>query len=194
MKIKKVIPCLILVFNLLIGCEEKPYFKEIVSNKNVTISIREIEGERFKVLNIPLEFSLNLNQKDVKDVGIYYYINYKRAMDPQDYLIYNGETNKPIFAIEDLESGKYPKSIYIVDRRFRLTNEQAIEMINKYASNQSLINLKTKNDTISLVSYKKFREDYPGFLEKMRKEPDTLKLSIGFRKGREEVFSEKINW
>lgn len=191
---KKMIPYLILVFNLLIGCEEKPYFKEIVSDKNVTISIREIEGERVIVLNIPIEFSLNLNQKDVKDVGVYCIIDNKLALELEDYLIYNGETNKTIFAIEDLEYGKYPKSIYIVDRRFRLTNTQAAEMVNKYTSNQSLIRLKTQNDTISLVSYRKFREDYPKFLEKMREEPDTLKLSIGFSKGREEVFSEKINW
>ncbi|MFV0531855.1 MAG: hypothetical protein ACK5MD_10530 [Flavobacteriales bacterium] len=185
---------LISAFSILISCEEKPYFQEIISEKYVSISILEHEGESMFMLNVPIEFSLNLNQKDVKDVRIYYTVNNKRAMRVQDFLVYNGDTNEKLYAIEDLEYGKYPKSIYIIDRRLPLTKEKATEMLNKYTDNQSLNDLKAKNDTISLVSYRKFREDYPKFLEKMREEPDSLALSIAFSGGRAEVFGEKINW
>ncbi len=185
---------LALVISILAGCEERPYFKEIVSQKNVSISMRNIKGKNIRFLNVPIEFSLNLNRRDVKDVRIYYTVNHERAMRVRDFMVYNGDTDQKLYAIEDLGYGKYPKSIYIIDRRINLTNARAVELINKYAPEQMLSNLKTEKDTISLVPYKKFREDYPDFIALMREEPDSLELSIGFSKGREEVFGEKIHW
>ncbi len=185
---------LLLIFSLLLSCDEKAYFKEIISEKEVSISSYGHNGEKGYFLNIPIEFSINLNQKDIKDVRIYYVANGELAMRVGDYLVYNGDTDEIIFAIEDLEYGEYPKSIYIIDRRFALTPERLTELLNEYSPRQSLSSLKDKNDFIPLTSYKQFREDHPKFLQSMREEPDSLYLSIGFSKGRRETFRKKINW
>ncbi len=181
-------------FVTIVSCQQKPYFKEVVSEKSVTITMREVEGQKKYILNIPIEFELNLNQTDIKDVGIYYNKDSKRVQELFEYLVYNGDTNKVLFAIEDLGYGSYPNSIYVVDGLHELTDIQAKELLEKYAVKKSLLELKNKRDTIEVISYKKFRADHPDFINKMREKPDTLKLSIGFSKGREEVFAEQIKW
>ena len=192
---KRILSILILCFFGILSCQTKiPYFKNTVSKRNVTITMREVNKENVYILNIPIEFELNLNRKEIKDVGIYYDNNNKRVQYPFDYLVYDGETNKVLFAIEDLKYDSYPNSIYIVDGLNILTYEQAVELLKKYNVDKSLSKLKTKTDTIPLTPYKKFREDFPDFINKMKEIPDTLRLSIGFSNGIEEVFEEQIKW
>lgn len=187
------------IFSCNTGVQNQQYIKEIVSNNPVTISMREdylnsSEKKQTVVLNIPVEFQLNLNEKDVRDVRLYYLKDNRQLMRATDYLIYNGENKKPIYAFEDLEYPNYPKSVYIVDRQLAISSEKAEDMLQRYNPKASLSEIKSKVDTIEVVSYKKFREDYPDFIQRMRKQPDSIQLSIGFSKGRTKLVGERINW
>lgn len=194
---KKITPIyLFFILNSLISCNQKTYFKEVVSEKNVTLFKPEFsKTSEDLIISIPVEFNLYLNNfPEIKDVGIYYKKNGKRCEQIDDFVLRDGKTNKIIFAIEDLESPNYPESIYIVDRKMTIPKEKAQEMIKRYNITTSLKNIKSKNDTIKLVSYLKFKKDYPDFINELRKVPDSLVLSLGLSKGKSKVVKAKINW
>ncbi|MDR7371015.1 hypothetical protein [Flavobacterium aquidurense] len=180
-----------------LGCKSpnSPYFKEIISEKNITITtIRTDTNTDSLCLNIPIEFMLDLNSSNIKSVVIYYVIDDKQLMDVEDFLIYNGENNKIMYVMEDLEENIYPQSIYILQRKNRhIGKEKAESLLKKYNPTASISNIKF-GDTIKLVSYKKYIQDNPEFIKEMRKVPDSLILSIGFSGGKSKVVGEKIKW
>jgi hypothetical protein len=190
----KKISLIICILLFLSGCAEKKYFTEVVSTKKVTISMHEYLNEKYLTLNIPVEFELNLNHSEIKDVGIYWILNNKQLTDVEDYVVMNTENDKIIYAIEDKEYPNYPKSIYLLNRKNKISTEEALNLIKKYNPNVTLERIKSKKDTIPLVSYAQFRKDNLQFLKEMRKQSDSLILSIGFSGGKEKLFKEKINW
>ena len=179
---------------VIISCKNTSYIEEITSERNVGITLREYyDGEKGAVVTslgiiIPVEFKLDINYKDVrKTASLYYTRDGKPTATNGNYRIFNGDTNIPIFYEENNWGYPYfPSSIYLIDEKLDLTKEEAEAFIKKYHPTASVEEIKSDNDTIVLAPYSKFRKENPEFIEKLRKEPDTLTLRLSFKKIEEE--------
>ena len=188
----------------IISCKNTSYIEEITSERNVGITLREYyDGEKGAVVNslgiiIPVEFKLDINYKDVrKTASLYYTRDGKPTGDYENYRIFNGDTNIPIFYEENNWGYPYfPSSIYLIDEKLDLTKEEAEAFIKKYHPTASVEEIKSDKDTIVLAPYSKFRKENPEFIEKLRKEPDTLKLRLSFKKIEKEpqIIRKGIHW
>lgn len=187
----------------IISCKNTSYIEEITSERNVGITLREYyDGEKGAVVTslgiiIPVEFKLDINYKDVrKTASLYYTRDGKPTGDYENYRIFNGDTNIPIFYEENNWGYPYfPSSIYLIDEKLDLTKEEAEAFIKKYHPTASAEEIKSDKDTIVLAPYSKFRKENPEFIEKLRKEPDTLALYIRFKNEKEPLIIEKgIHW
>lgn len=184
------------------NCKEKKYFEEIVSEKKVTISkLRFPKGDEKEdlVINLPLEFNLYLNNfPNIWFVNIYYKKNNHLCSEVGDYLINDSQTNKPIFSFDNFENSKYPNypnGMYLVERKMKISKQEAQNLIKKYNPKTSVENIEGINDTIPLVSYKKFRADNPKFIEELRRIPDSITFVIKNRKEKNPIqIKAKINW
>ena len=188
---------------VIISCKNTSYIEEITSEINVGITLREYyDGEKGAVVTslgiiIPIEFKLDINYKDVrKTASLYYTRDGKPTGDYENYRIFNGDTNIPIFYEENNWGYPYfPSSIYLIDEKLDLTKEEAEAFIKKYHPTASAEEIKSDKDTIVLAPYSKFRKENPEFIEKLRKEPDTLTLYIRFKNEKEPLIIEKgIHW
>jgi lipoprotein len=187
----------------IISCKNTSYIEEITSERNVGITLREYyDGEKGAVVTslgiiIPVEFKLDINYKDVrKTASLYYTRDGKPTATNGNYRIFNGDTNIPIFYEENNWGYPYfPSSIYLIDEKLDLTKEEAEAFIKKYHPTASAEEIKSDKDTIVLAPYSKFRKENPEFIEKLRKEPDTLTLYIRFKNEKEPLIIEKgIHW
>ena len=187
----------------IISCKNTSYIEEITSERNVGITLRKYyDGEKGAVVTslgiiIPVEFKLDINYKDVrKTASLYYTRDGKPTGDYENYRIFNGDTNIPIFYEENNWGYPYfPSSIYLIDEKLDLTKEEAEAFIKKYHPTASAEEIKSDKDTIVLAPYSKFRKENPEFIEKLRKEPDTLTLYIRFKNEKEPLIIEKgIHW
>ena len=188
---------------VIISCKNTSYIEEITSERNVGITLREYyDGEKGAVVTslgiiIPVEFKLDINYKDVrKTASLYYTRDGKPTATNGNYRIFNGDTNIPIFYEENNWGYPYfPSSIYLIDEKLDLTKEDAEAFIKKYHPTASAEEIKSDKDTIVLAPYSKFRKENPEFIEKLRKEPDTLTLYIRFKNEKEPLIIEKgIHW
>ena len=187
----------------IISCKNTSYIEEITSERNVGITLRKYyDGEKGAVVTslgiiIPVEFKLDINYKDVrKTASLYYTRDGKPTATNGNYRIFNGDTNIPIFYEENNWGYPYfPSSIYLIDEKLDLTKEEAEAFIKKYHPTASAEEIKSDKDTIVLAPYSKFRKENPEFIEKLRKEPDTLTLYIRFKNEKEPLIIEKgIHW
>ena len=188
---------------VIISCKNTSYIEEITSERNVGITLRKYyDGEKGAVVTslgiiIPVEFKLDINYRDVrKTASLYYTRDGKPTGDYENYRIFNGDTNIPIFYEENNWGYPYfPSSIYLIDEKLDLTKEEAEAFIKKYHPTASAEEIKSDKDTIVLAPYSKFRKENPEFIEKLRKEPDTLTLYIRFKNEKEPLIIEKgIHW
>ncbi|PBI90986.1 hypothetical protein BSF41_16920 [Flavobacterium sp. ACN2] len=179
------------------NCKEKTYFKEVISGKNVSIAMAEFpkNNEDF-VLTIPLELSLYLNNfQNILRVGIYYEKDNRLCSEIDDYLLYESKTDKVIFSLDSYEYPNYPSGIYLIERKMKISKAKAKKLIEKYNSKASVEDIKTINDTISLVSYKNFREDNPEFVRELRRIPDSITFVIQNKKEKKPIqIKARINW
>ena len=187
----------------IISCKNTSYIEEITSERNVGITLRKYyDGEKGAVVTslgiiIPVEFKLDINYKDVrKTASLYYTRDGKPTGDYENYRIFNGDTNIPIFYEENNWGYPYfPSSIYLIDEKLDLTKEEAEAFIKKYHPTASVEEIKSDKDTIVLAPYSKFRKENPEFIEKLRKEPDTLTLYIRFKNEKEpKIIDKGIHW
>ena len=187
----------------IISCKNTSYIEEITSERNVGITLRKYyDDEKDTVVTtygivIPIEFKLDINYKDVrKTASLYYTRDGKPTATNGNYRIFNGDTNIPIFYEENNWGYPYfPSSIYLIDEKLDLTKEEAEAFIKKYHSTASAEEIKSDKDTIVLAPYSKFRKENPEFIEKLRKEPDTLTLYIRFKNEKEPLIIDKgIHW
>ncbi len=189
----------------IISCKNTSYYmEEIISERNVGITLRKYyDGEKGAVVTslgiiIPVEFKLDINYKDVrKTASLYYTRDGKPTATNGNYRIFNGDTNIPIFYEENNWGYPYfPSSIYLIDEKLDLTKEEAEAFIKKYHPTASVEEIKSDNDTIVLAPYSKFRKENPEFIEKLRKEPDTLTLRLSFKKIEKEpkIIDKGIHW
>ena len=194
---------ILIALQVIISCKNTSYIEEITSERNVGITLREYyDGEKGAVVTslgiiIPVEFKLDINYKDVrKTASLYYTRDGKPTATNGNYRIFNGDTNIPIFYEENNWGYPYfPSSIYLIDEKLDLTKEEAEAFIKKYHPTASAEEIKSDKDTIVLAPYSKFRKENPEFIEKLRKEPDTLALYIRFKNEKEPLIIEKgIYW
>ncbi|ATA82048.1 hypothetical protein CGC53_06670 [Capnocytophaga leadbetteri] len=194
---------ILIALQVIISCKNTSYIEEITSERNVGITLREYyDGEKGAVVTslgiiIPVEFKLDINYKDVrKTASLYYTRDGKPTATNGNYRIFNGDTNIPIFYEENNWGYPYfPSSIYLIDEKLDLTKEEAEAFIKKYHPTASAEEIKSDKDTIVLAPYSKFRKENPEFIEKLRKEPDTLALYIRFKNEKEPLIIEKgIHW
>nr|WP_314248175.1 hypothetical protein [Capnocytophaga leadbetteri] len=187
----------------IISCKNTSYIEEITSERNVGITLREYyDGEKGAVVTslgiiIPIEFKLDINYKNVrKTTSLYYTRDGKPTGDYENYRIFNGDTNIPIFYEENNWGYPYfPSSIYLVDDELNLTKEEAEAFIKKYRPTASAEEIKSDKDTIVLAPYSKFRKENPEFIEKLRKEPDTLTLWLSLKNEKEpKIIDKGIHW
>ena len=188
---------------VIISCKNTSYIEEITSERNVGITLREYyDGEKGAVVTslgiiIPIEFKLDINYKNVrKTTSLYYTRDGKPTGDYENYRIFNGDTNIPIFYEENNWGYPYfPSSIYLVDDELNLTKDEAEAFIKKYRPTASAEEIKSDKDTIVLAPYSKFRKENPEFIEKLRKEPDTLTLRLSFKNKKEpKIIDKGIHW
>ena len=194
---------ILIALQVIISCKNTSYIEEITSERNVGITLRKYyDDEKGAVVTslgiiIPVEFKLDINYKNIrKTTSLYYTRDGKPTGDYENYRIFNGDTNIPIFYEENNWGYPYfPNSIYLVDDELNLTKEEAEAFIKKYHPTASAEEIKSDKDTIVLAPYSKFRKENPEFIEKLRKEPDTLALYIRFKNEKEPLIIEKgIHW
>ena len=187
----------------IISCKNTSYIEEITSERNVGITLRKYyEIEKDTVVTtlgiiIPVEFKLDINYKNIrKTTSLYYTRDGKPTGDYENYRIFNGDTNIPIFYEENNWGYPYfPNSIYLVDDELNLTKDEAEAFIKKYRPTASAEEIKSDKDTIVLAPYSKFRKENPEFIEKLRKEPDTLTLRLSFKNKKEpKIIDKGIHW
>ena len=188
---------------VIISCKNTSYIEEITSERNVGITLREYyDGEKGAVVTslgiiIPVEFKLDINYKDVrKTASLYYTRDGKPTATNGNYRIFNGDTNIPIFYEENNWGYPYfPSSIYLIDEKLDLTKEEAEAFIKKYHPTASAEEIKSDKDTVVLAPYSKFRKENLEFIEKLRKEPDTLTLWLSLKNEKEpKIIDKGIHW
>lgn len=152
-------------------------------------------NSQYLVLLIPLEFELNINRSNFFSVTERYSKDGSYMSPSENYIFINGDNNKVMFTFDKFKPYNYPKKIILLERKNILTKEKALELIKKYNPNSTLENIKSKFDTIPLISYEKYRNDNPKFLDEMRKIPDTIVLRI-HKSGQSKTIVQKlkINW
>ncbi|ATA82050.1 hypothetical protein CGC53_06680 [Capnocytophaga leadbetteri] len=187
----------------IISCKNTSYIEEITSERNVGITLRKYyDDEKGAVVTslgiiIPVEFKLDINYKNIrKTTSLYYTRDGKPTGDYENYRIFNGDTNIPIFYEENNWGYPYfPNSIYLVDDELNLTKEEAEAFIKKYHPTASAEEIKSDKDTVVLAPYSKFRKENPEFIEKLRKEPDTLTLWLSLKNEKEpKIIDKGIHW
>lgn len=185
----------------LIGCNTAKQKEELIwkiSEREVSISLGKAFDNSHKdvfVINIPIEFDLNINHSNIKHVKFYYKtINETYGSEGYHYVIYNGDTGNPIFEKGQWGYPNYPHSIYILDRRFIINDEQVNNLLKAYKINRSIDDIKRSKDTIHLTSYDKFRKEYPNFIQKMDVVPDSLFMRVVSEKGEIKRIRKKIEW
>ena len=187
----------------IISCKNTSYIEEITSERNVGITLRKYyDDEKNTVVTtygivIPIEFKLDINYKNIRKTTSFRYIrDDKPTGDYENYRIFNGDTNIPIFYEEKNWGYPYfPNSIYLVDDELNLTKEEAEAFIKKYHPTASAEEIKSDKDTVVLAPYSKFRKENPEFIEKLRKEPDTLTLWLSLKNEKEpKIIDKGIHW
>ena len=188
---------------VIISCKNTSYIEEITSERNVGITLRKYyDDEKNTVVTtygivIPIEFKLDINYKNIRKTTSFRYIrDDKPTGDYENYRIFNGDTNIPIFYEEKNWGYPYfPNSIYLVDDELNLTKEEAEAFIKKYHPTASAEEIKSDKDTVVLAPYSKFRKENPEFIEKLRKEPDTLTLWLSLKNEKEpKIIDKGIHW
>ena len=187
----------------IISCKNTSYIEEITSERNVGITLRKYyDDEKDTVVTtygivIPIEFKLDINYKNIHKITSFRYIrDDKPTGDYENYRIFNGDTNIPIFYEEKNWGYPYfPNSIYLVDDELNLTKDEAEAFIKKYRPTASAEEIKSDKDTVVLAPYSKFRKENPEFIEKLRKEPDTLTLWLSLKNEKEpKIIDKGIHW
>ena len=108
-------------------------------------------------------------------------------------MVYNGDTDSIIYAIEDLQYNEYPKSIVLRQYNFRkISSEEAEKLLKKYGQ-KSLSTIKDYEE-VDLTSYKEFKKDHPEMIEKLRKIPDSIILSVAVKGSEPQLIRKKIEW
>ena len=163
-----------------------------VSISKISIGQDSINKDSANII-YPVEFEIKHVSPKVRDVGLYYRIDDVFLKRIQDYMVYNGDTDSIIYAIEDLQYNEFPKSIVLRQYNFRkISSEEAETLLKKYGQ-KSLSTIK-EGEEVDLTSYKEFKKDHPEMIEKLRKIPDSIILSVAVKGSEPQLIRKKIEW
>jgi len=163
-----------------------------VSISKISIGQDSINKDSANII-YPVEFEIKHVSPKVRDVGLYYRIDDVFLKRIQDYMVYNGDTDSIIYAIEDLQYNEFPKSIVLRQYNFRkISSEEAETLLKKYGQ-KSLSTIK-EGEEVDLTSYKEFKKDHPEMIEKLRKIPDSIILSVAVKDSEPQLIRKKIEW
>ena len=171
--------------------------QKVETDKKVRISKRSLGQESIykDSVNIiyPVEFEIKSISSRLRSMWLYYRVDDKILGQIKHFMIYNGDTDSIIYAIEDLRYNEFPKSIVLRQRNFRkISSEEAENLLKKYGQ-KSLSTIKDYEE-VDLTSYKEFKKDYPEMIEKLRKIPDSIIIGAAVKGGERQLIRKKIEW
>ena len=170
--------------------------QKVETDKKVSISKRSLGQESIykDSANIiyPVEFEIKSISSRFRSMWLYYRVDDRMLNLIQDYMSYNGDTDSIIYA-ENLRHNEYPKSIVLRQYNFRkISSEEAENLLKKYGQ-KSLSTIKDYEE-VDLTSYKEFKKDHPEMIEKLRKIPDSIILSVAVKDSEPQLIRKKIEW
>ena len=163
-----------------------------VSISKISIGQDSINKDSANII-YPVEFEIKSISSRLRSMWLYYRVDDKILGQIKHFMIYNGDTDSIIYAIEDLRYNEFPKSIVLRQRNFRkISSEEAENLLKKYGQ-KSLSTIKDYEE-VDLTSYKEFKKDHPEMIEKLRKIPDSIILSVAVKGSEPKLIRKKIVW
>ena len=163
-----------------------------VSISKISIGQDSINKDSANII-YPVEFEIKHVSPKVRDVRFYYRVDDTFLNSIQDYVIYNSDTDKVIYSIEDPRYNEVPKSIVLRQHNFRKISAVEAENLLKKYGQKSLSTIKDYEE-VDLTSYKEFKKDYPEMIEKLRKIPDSIIIGAAVKGGERQLIRKKIEW
>ena len=162
-----------------------------VSISKISIGQDSINKDSANII-YPVEFEIKSISSRFRSMWLYYRVDDRMLNLIQDYMSYNGDTDSIIYA-DNLRHNEYPKSIVLRQYNFRkISSEEAENLLKKYGQ-KSLSTIKDYEE-VNLTSYKEFKKDHPEMIEKLRKIPDSIILSVAVKGSEPQLIRKKIEW
>ena len=162
-----------------------------VSISKISIGQDSINKDSANII-YPVEFEIKSISSRFRSMWLYYRVDDRMLNLIQDYMVYNGDTDSIIYA-DNLRHNEYPKSIVLRQYNFRkISSEEAENLLKKYGQ-KSLSTIKDYEE-VNLTSYKEFKKDHPEMIEKLRKIPDSIILSVAVKGSEPQLIRKKIEW
>ena len=112
-----------------------------VSISKISIGQDSINKDSANII-YPVEFEIKHVSSKVRDVGLYYRVDDIILGQIKHFMIYNGDTDSIIYAIEDLQYNEFPKSIVLRQRNFRKISAVEAETLLKQYKKKNMANIK----------------------------------------------------
>jgi lipoprotein len=138
----------------------------------------------------PVEFEIKHVSPKVRAIGFYYKVDDTFLNSIQDYAVYNGDMDSIIYSIEDPRYNEVPKSIILRQCNFRKISAVEAETLLKQYKKKNMANIKDYEE-VDLTSYKEFKKDHPKMIEKLRKIPDSIILSVAVKGSEPKLIRKK---
>ena len=161
--------------------------KEVIIKPDIYSSTRD----SLKV-EIPLEVIIyNNTEKDFNFLDLDFIYNKKYVSTMDDFFI--TDTKNRNLSRFELKLRKKDSIVLILRTRATyISNNSAKEVFKKYAINKDVEKFR---DSAILISYKKFRKDFPNVIKSLDKTPDSLQITIRKELGKNyQAKRFKINW
>ena len=138
----------------------------------------------------PVEFEIKGISSRLRGMWLYYRVDDRMLNIIQDYMINDGDTDSIIYGIEDPRYNEVPKSIVLRQHNFRKISAVEAETLLKKYGQKSLSTIKDYEE-VDLTSYKEFKKDHPEMIEKLRKIPDSIILSVAVKGSEPKLIRKK---
>jgi len=100
-----------------------------VSISKISIGQDSINKDSANII-YPVEFEIKSISSRLRSMWLYYRVDDKILGQIKHFMIYNGDTDSIIYAIEDLRYNEFPKSIVLRQRNFRkISSEEAENLL-----------------------------------------------------------------
>lgn len=145
-------------------------------------------------LDFPVEFVLNINElSNFKSFNIHYYSDNKYLQEIIEYRMYDKESKKEIYAIEELKKENFPNQILIRGGNHLISKKETENLFKKYKIKKSIKDLRF-GDTIRLIPYSQFKKDNSNIINDLKKIDDSIVFRINIGKDNPILIKQKINW
>ena len=161
--------------------------KEVIIKPDIYSSTRD----SLKV-EIPLEVIIyNNTEKDFNFLDLDFIYNKKYVSTMDDFFITDTQ-NRNLSRFELKLRKKDSIALILRTRATYISNNSVKEVFKKYAINKDVEKFR---DSAILISYNKFRKDFPNVIKNLEKTPDSLQITIRKELGNNyQAKRFKINW